>query len=62
MRTTPEKASGPIDIGNREAMARWCDHFGATAEQIEEAVKAVGDAPDAVREHLLNQGGSAGAG
>ena len=37
------------------------EHFGATVEQLVEAVLAVGGEPAAVREHLLNQG-AAGAG
>jgi len=51
-----------IDLGNPAAVKQWCEHFGITAEQLAEAVKAAGDKPAAVKEHLLNQGGSAGAG
>lgn len=51
-----------IDLGSQREARRWCEHFGVTIEQLEEAVQAAGDAPDAVREHLLRQGGSAGAG
>ena len=43
-------------------MAYWREHFGVTTEQLLEAINAVGSDPREVREHLLNQGGSAGAG
>jgi hypothetical protein len=51
-----------VDLSDAAAVVRWCEHFGITREQLEEAVKAAGDDPSAVREHLLNQGASAGAG
>ena len=54
--------TGPIDLDDAEGMQRWLDHFGITAEQLEEAVHAAGSDPQAVTEHLLHQGGSAGAG
>jgi hypothetical protein len=41
---------------------RWCKEFGVTEAQLAEAVQAVGGDAAAVREHLLNQGASAGAG
>jgi len=43
-------------------MAYWREHFGVTTEQLLEAINAVGSDPREVREHLLTQGGSAGAG
>lgn len=55
----PEAAVDPAD---EATLARWLQHFGCTREQLEEAVQAVGGDPGRVREHLLNQGGSAGAG
>ncbi len=57
---TPPGAS--IDLGRDDIVAAWCEHFGATPQQLEEAVQAVGSDPAAVREHLLNQGASSGAG
>ena len=54
--------SGPLDLADDEGLAAWCEHFGTTRQQLEEAVQAVGTEPAAVREHLLNQGSSAGAG
>ena len=51
-----------IDLDDAEQLQRWLDHFGVTAEQLEEAVNAAGSDPQAVTEHLLHQGGSAGAG
>lgn len=57
-----EAPAGPVDPADRAAAPRWLEHFGCTLEQLEEAVRAVGGDPARVREHLLNQGGSAGAG
>ena len=51
-----------VDLADAAGLRHWCDHFGVTQEQLEEAVHAAGDDPAAVQEHLLNQGGSAGAG
>lgn len=42
-------------------MRRWVDYFGVTATQLEEAVKAAGNNAQDVKQHLLNQGSSAGA-
>ncbi len=50
-----------IDPSDENGLRRWQEKFGVTAEQLQEAVQAVGGDPDAVREHLLNQGSSAGA-
>jgi hypothetical protein len=47
--------------GDPSAVKRWCREFGVTAAQLAEAVQAVGGDAAAVREHLLNQGASAGA-
>ena len=54
--------TGPIDLDDEAQLQAWLDHFGITAEQLREAVDAVGTDPQAVTEHLLHQGGSAGSG
>ncbi len=58
--------SGPaparVDPQDEAGMAWWREHFGVTTQQLQEAVQAAGDDPAAVREHLLNQGASAGVG
>ncbi len=51
-----------VDPADEATLARWREHFGVTIEQLLEAVQAVGGDPQAIREHLLNQGSSAGAG
>jgi 2-hydroxychromene-2-carboxylate isomerase len=51
-----------IDLSDPASIQRWCEHFGITEQQLDEAIKAVGPEPAAVREHLLNQGASAGVG
>ena len=61
MATSEPRAPATSDLDDEAGLQFWLDHFGVTAEQITEAVQAVGESPDAVREHLLNQVGSAGA-
>jgi hypothetical protein len=51
-----------IDLADPAQVQRWLDHFGITAQELQEAVNAAGHDPHAVTEHLLNQGASAGAG
>lgn len=58
----PAEAPARVDLHDPQVTKYWREHFGATVQQLEEAVAAAGDDPAAVREHLLNQGGSAGAG
>jgi hypothetical protein len=58
----PSGAPAEIDPEDRAGLDCWCEHFGCTVQQLEEAVLAVGRDPDAVREHLLQQGSSAGVG
>lgn len=55
-------AQAHIDLSDPASIRKWCEHFGITEQQLDEAIKAVGPEPAAVREHLLNQGSSAGAG
>ena len=52
---------GTIDLDDEQGVTHWCEHFGITRTQLAEAVLAAGAHSDAVREHLLNQGASAGA-
>jgi hypothetical protein len=67
-RSTDQAAARPappgdrVDLSDDEAARAWREHFGVTLEQLEEAVRAAGDSPQAIRAHLLNQGASAGAG
>jgi hypothetical protein len=49
---------GPTDD---ESLVFWRQEFGVTISQLLEAVQAVGEDPQDVREHFLNQGSSAGA-
>jgi len=60
--TSRASPAGPVDPDDAERLQLWLDHFGVTAEQLREAVNAAGTDPQAVAEHLLNQGGSAGPG
>ncbi len=62
MTMPPAPAPACVDLADAAGMAHWLDHFGVTQQQLEEAVQAVGGDPARVREHLLNQGSSAGAG
>jgi len=60
MATSAPFPSNSIDPDDPTHLQVWLDHFGITAEQLREAVKAAGSNPQAVTEHLLNQGASAG--
>ena len=68
MNTTNSTRHAPTDAPSKivlddDANAKyWREHFGATQEQLQEAVLAVGDDPARVHEHLLRQGASAGPG
>ena len=62
MPTPATHPDGPVDPDDPARLQQWLDHFGVTAEQLQEAVNAAGRSPTAVAEHLLNQGASAGAG
>jgi hypothetical protein len=41
-----------IDVNSDQALSTWARKFDASAEQIREAVKAVGNHPDDVELHL----------
>ena len=41
-----------IDIGHDYAVCAWARHFNVTEKSVKEAVAAVGDSADKVREHL----------
>ena len=55
-------APAKIVLDDEANAKHWREHFGATQEQLQEAVLAVGDDPARVHEHLLRQGASAGPG
>ncbi len=50
-----------VDPSDMDVLNYWGKEFGVTFEQLLEAVKAVGEQPEEVREHFLKQGSSAGA-
>ncbi len=60
MQTPPP--AGPVDPDDEGSLQVWLDYFGVTAQQLREAVNAAGSDPQAVTEHLLHQGSSAGPG
>jgi Protein of unknown function (DUF3606) len=51
-----------IDLADEACVQRWIAHFGITQTQLEDAVQAAGSVPDAVEQHLLDSGASAGVG
>ncbi|WP_425258883.1 DUF3606 domain-containing protein [Rubrivivax sp. RP6-9] len=59
---TQPPPAGPIDPDDSMHLQAWLDHFGITAQQLREAVNAVGGDPGSVTEHLTYQGASAGPG
>ena len=47
-----------IDIQHDYAVCAWARHFNTSEQQVKEAVRAVGDRADQVRDHLALQRGS----
>jgi len=47
-----------IDIQHDYAVCAWARHFNTSEQQVKEAVQAVGDRADQVRDHLAAQRGS----
>lgn len=43
-----------IALGEEHEVEYWTGTLGASAQELEEAVEAVGDSPDAVRAYLNN--------
>jgi len=60
--TPSGQAPHQVDMEDEAGLEYWREHFGVTTQQLAEAVLAVGPEAEAVREHLLNQGSSAGVG
>lgn len=49
---TPAARKERIDIGYDYAVCAWARHFNVSEKRVKEAVAAVGDEADRVREHL----------
>jgi hypothetical protein len=47
-----------IDVQYDYAVCAWARHFNTSQKQVQEAVQAVGDRADQVRDHLIAQGSS----
>ena len=47
-----------IDVSHDYAVCAWARHFNTSEKQVKEAVQAVGDRADKVRDHLLGNSGS----
>lgn len=56
-RSRPER----VDPKDEDGLVFWREEFGVTVTQLLDAVQAVGQDPGDIKEHLLNQGSSAGA-
>jgi hypothetical protein len=46
-----------IDVGQEHELRHWSEALGVTKERLKEAVRAVGDRVDRVREHLRGRAG-----
>jgi len=44
--------SSKINVHEAWELEYWCKHLGVTAQQLKDAVKAVGTSVDAVKKHL----------
>ena len=47
-----------IDVQYDYALCAWARHFNTSESRVKEAVQAVGDQADRVRDHLLRKDGS----
>ena len=47
-----------IDVKHEYELCAWARHFNASEQRVREAVQAVGDRADKVREHLARPGTS----
>jgi hypothetical protein len=47
-----------IDVQYDYAVCAWARHFNTSEQQVKEAVQAVGDKAERVREHLMGKGSS----
>jgi hypothetical protein len=45
-----------IDVKHEYELCAWARHFNASEQRVREAVQAVGDRADKVREHLTRSG------
>ena len=51
-----------IDLKHEYGLCAWARHFNASEQRVREAVQAVGDRADKVREHLARSDQSPSAG
>ena len=51
-----------IDVKHEYELCAWARHFNASEQRVREAVQAVGDRADKVREHLTRPGIAPGSG
>jgi len=56
---TPTNRKERIDISYDYAVCAWARHFNVSEKRVKEAVAAVGDDADKVREHLQRTRSSA---
>ena len=52
MEQRSKAADGSIDIESDDEVSRWAKHFDVDAQELKNAVKAVGPRVDDVRKHL----------
>ncbi|MBG9388485.1 DUF3606 domain-containing protein [Caenimonas aquaedulcis] len=55
MSLTTQSKSDRIDIEYDYAVCAWARHFNVSEKRVKEAVAAVGDRADKVREHLSSE-------
>jgi hypothetical protein len=51
-----------IDVKQEYELCAWAKHFNASEQRVREAVQAVGDRADKVREHLARSDASPSSG
>ena len=57
---TPAQRADRIDVRHEYELCAWARHFNASEQRVRDAVAAVGERADKVREHLAQKGASPG--
>ena len=57
-KSSPRLERERIDIEYDYAVCAWARHFNTSEKRVKEAVQAVGDRADKVRDHLAGRSGS----
>ncbi len=58
MASSDKYSNERVDVGYDYAVCAWARHFNVSENKVKEAVAAVGDSADRVRDHLVSSASS----